>query len=141
MQPKFLIVDDQEDALNVLEGMLTGLQCQVVRARSGEEVLQIVHQEQRAAEFDAIFVDILMPQMSGLALIRALRAEKSTAQTPLIAVTGVDRREEIIEAYGCGASYYITKPYTKEQLTHGLDLLFGDDGQESQVKVHYTKYE
>ena len=140
MQPKFLIVDDDPDSLTLLDAILTSLDGVTERTESGARALEILHNEKRAKEFEAVFVDLIMPSLSGFAVISAIRQNSETRKMPVIAITAQDQRETLMEAYSLGADYFLTKPFTKEQVAYGFDLIFGEE-QQGGPKAHFTNYD
>jgi CheY-like chemotaxis protein len=141
MQPKFLIVDDDPQALELLDTILTSLEATVERADSGARALEILHDQKRASEFEAVFVDLIMPNLTGFAVISAIRKNAATAKLPIIALTAQDQRETLLEAYSLGADYFITKPFTREQVSYGFDLIFGQEEAKEAQKAHFTNYD
>lgn len=145
--PKFLIVDDDQEILKIAEAMITSLGCQCETAQSGEEALRLLHSEKRSAEFDAVFLDVMMPSLSGLAVLKELKSKPETAEMPVVMLTALDGRKDIIEGYSLGADYYIPKPFTQDQIVFGLNLLFGDGESETQeigerkAKVHFVDFD
>ena len=67
-----------------------------------------------------------MPGMNGLDVLTRLRIHSHTQGLPVIMLTGEDKAEDIMAGYGVGADYYITKPFTHQQLKYGLDLVLSD---------------
>lgn len=129
MTPKFLVVDDDADIRNLLKLMLQSLGCDVELADSGPAAREIIRDATKVHSYDAILLDVMMPEVNGLELLQELKGNADTRKIPVVMITAKDRANEIIEGYQYGAEYYITKPFTKEQLVYGLDLLFGEDGE------------
>lgn len=123
MTPKsVLAVDDNVDVLSLLALMLTRHGHRVRKATSGEQALL----ELTSARFDLVFLDIMMPGLNGLEVLRQLRANVATSALPVIMLTAKTRDEDVLRGYRCGAHYYITKPFSEQQLLYGLELVFGD---------------
>jgi two-component system response regulator CiaR len=85
----------------------------------------------KADEFDAIFLDVMMPDLNGYDVIERLKAKQATKSIPVIMLTAKSGYNEIIEGYNHGADYYLTKPVTKDQLVYALDLVLSPDGNSS----------
>lgn len=105
-QRTVLIVDDTPENLAVIGGLLQTFY-RVRVANSGARALRVANSEPRP---DLILLDVMMPEMDGYAVIRALRAEPATYDIPVIFVTALDGDES--EEYGLalGAVDYVTKP-------------------------------
>jgi len=102
-----LLVDDQLLALRFLEGVLSGLGQNLVKAESGEEALRILQER----DFATILLDVQMPGMDGFETARLIRSREKTRHTPIIFVTASDEhRYSAEEAYLLGAVDYLTKP-------------------------------
>ena len=105
---KILIVDDDEDIRAVAEIAARRIgNWEVVSAASGEEALAIASSERP----DVILLDVMMPQLDGLATLAKLREEPTTAGIPVIFLTAKVQPHEI-EAYRArGAHGVISKPF------------------------------
>jgi PAS domain S-box-containing protein len=104
--PRLLIVDDEEAGRDMLSQRLLGNGFDVDTAANGPEALARVE----ATPYDLILLDIQMPGMSGLDVLRALRADHSPAQLPIIVVTGRTASDDIVEVLSLGANDYVAKP-------------------------------
>jgi PAS domain S-box-containing protein len=106
-KPKILIVDDQPRNLEVLEVMLQGLDCTLVRATSADEALLCLVRH----EFAALVLDIKMPGMSGIELATLIKQRKRLEHVPILFLTAhsVDE-DDILQGYGAGAVEYLSKP-------------------------------
>jgi sigma-B regulation protein RsbU (phosphoserine phosphatase) len=105
-QATVLIVDDEE--LN-REGLARRLQrhdYEVVTARSGREAIELLG----GRRFDLVLLDIMMPGMNGLEVLKFLRRVDSLVDLPIIMVTAKGESEDMVEALELGANDYITKP-------------------------------
>lgn len=70
-----------------------------------------------------VILDVNMPDMGGLDALTRLRVHSKTQSLPVIMLTGEDKPDDIMAGYGVGADYYITKPFTRDQLLYGLNLV------------------
>ena len=102
-----LVVEDDKDARDVFCAMLDYEGAMVLGAGSAEEALRIL----RTVRPHAIITDIALPGRDGFWLLEQLRAAKRTAQIPVVAVTAVARREEILDA---GFDAFVAKPVRPE---------------------------
>ncbi|MFO0500098.1 MAG: chemotaxis response regulator CheY [Pseudomonadota bacterium] len=76
--------------------------------------------------FDLIISDWNMPKMTGIDLLRKVRAESKYAQTPFIMVTAEGKRENVIAAVQAGVSNYIVKPFNAATLKEKMVKVIGD---------------
>ena len=76
-----------------------------------------------STEFDLIVLDVVMPEMNGLDVVTRLKLHPETQHIPILMLTGEDKAEDIMAGYSVGADYYITKPFTRQQLLFGLDIV------------------
>ena len=88
-----------------------------------QSVLEAVATEQRPLNFDIVILDVVMPGMTGLDVLVSMKKSKDTASLPVMMLTGESRAEDILAGYNVGADYYITKPFTRQQLLFGLNLV------------------
>jgi len=101
-----LIVDDTKENLTVLSAVL-GAEFRVRVANSGERALKSVHM---APVPDLILLDVMMPEMDGYAVLKALRADVLTRDIPVIFVTAMSADEDEEFGLALGAVDYVTKP-------------------------------
>jgi signal transduction histidine kinase len=108
-----LLIDDNEANLLSYEGILEDLELNLVKARSGNEALRHVFNE----DFATIILDIEMPEMDGFQVADLIRKRRKSQMTPLLFVTAVfPDQEHIARAYSLGAVDYLVKPVTPEIL-------------------------
>jgi DNA-binding response OmpR family regulator len=74
-------------------------------------------------EIALIVIDVVMPNMNGLDVVNRLKLKPETQKIPVLMLTGEDRAEDIMSGYSVGADYYITKPFTRQQLLFGLEVV------------------
>jgi two-component system chemotaxis response regulator CheY len=115
-----LVVDDSRATRSMLRKMLATLGFDVVEAGHGVEALE------RLAALDRVdfaLVDWNMPEMDGLELVRALRAERRHAELPIMMVTAESDATQMSRALMAGADEYALKPIDLESLETKLRLL------------------
>ncbi len=122
MNRKILVVDDNADAAAILRNTLEAHGYAVAVADSGAAALAMAADQPQP---DAILLDIMMPEMSGLEVLQRLKEAPRTARIPVILVTAKAQDEDLLSGYRTGADYYITKPFSTRQLLYGLDLVLG----------------
>jgi DNA-binding response OmpR family regulator len=108
--PRLLVVDDTEDNRIILNRRFTRLGYEVVEAVDGLSALNLIERE----PFDVVLLDIMMPGIDGLEVLRRVREEHSESQLPVIMVTAKSASEDVVEALLMGANDYITKPVDME---------------------------
>ena len=108
MSKTILAVDDETELLNELTEILHEQDYEVVTAKDGREGLQ----KSTEVNPDLIILDITMPQMDGLEMLKRLRQDHRTADTPVIMLTASGRTEHIIKAMDCGAEDFMLKPFS-----------------------------
>ena len=108
-----LLVDDREENLAVLELILEDLDCDLVRARSGQEALRILFDQ----DFAVILLDVRMPGMDGFETAEFIRQRQRSKNTPIILITAADvSSDQIIRGYSAGAVDFIFKPFVHQLL-------------------------
>jgi len=110
MAERILVVDDEESIRFTFEAFLLDAGYQVVTAASFEAGLQSV----AAAEFDLVFLDIMLGRASGLELLQAIREQQ--ANCPVVMITGAPEVDTAAEAVRRGAFDYIPKPVRQDTL-------------------------
>jgi len=108
---RILIVDDEEVLRDVLEVVLRREGFEVVMASSGEEALSILDADEY---IDLVILDIMLPGISGIDTLRALRI--SNPSLPVIVITAFSSIDGAIEAMKFGAFHYIPKPFKNEEV-------------------------
>jgi len=101
-----LVVDDDENNRDVLGRVLQLKGYAVVLAASGPEALEIVSSK----PVDLVLLDIMMPDVSGLDVLKALRASHARDALPVIMATAKDQPKDVVDALEMGANDYVTKP-------------------------------
>jgi two-component system KDP operon response regulator KdpE len=110
VDPLILAVDDEAGILRLIKLELTSQGFRVVVANDGEEALRLAEQQRP----DIVVLDILMPDMTGLEVMRRLR-ERS--QVPVILLTGKDHDEDKVRGLELGADDYLVKPFNPDELS------------------------
>jgi len=108
-EPLILALDDEPGILRLLKLELTAQGFRVITASTGEEMLRLA-EEQRP---DLALLDILMPDLNGLELIRTLREH---ANLPIILLTAKDQEMDKVLGLESGADDYVVKPFSPDEL-------------------------
>jgi two-component system chemotaxis response regulator CheY len=118
---KILVVDDFSTMRRIVRNLLKELGfANVQEAEDGVEALNKL----RGDQFDFVVTDWNMPNMTGIELLRAIRADVGLKHLPVLMVTAEAKKENIIEAAQSGASGYIVKPFTAVTLDEKLKKIF-----------------
>jgi two-component system chemotaxis response regulator CheY len=117
---KILVVDDKDSVRSAMVDILTSLGCNdLTEATDGNDAWFQIKAEFEGEEkerFDLVVSDMEMPEMSGLDLLKAIRADADVKDTPVIMVTTVNTKDVILETMKLGISAYIIKPFTKDSV-------------------------
>ena len=117
---KFLIVDDFSTMRRIVRNLLKELG--FVNADEAEDGA-IALQKMRNSSFDFVISDWNMPNMDGLALLQAIRADAALKEIPVLMVTAEAKKENIIAAAQAGANGYVVKPFTAATLDEKLNKI------------------
>lgn len=110
MNPKILIVEDEEKIRRVLQLELSYENYDTEIASDGKEALQLIG----GKEWDLVLLDIMLPKLSGLEVLRRIR--KTDKNTPIILLTARDEIHDKVSGLDLGANDYVTKPFQIEEL-------------------------
>ena len=118
---KILIVDDFSTMRRIIKNLLRDLGFNnTSEADDGNTALPML----KNGGFDFLITDWNMPGMTGIELLRAVRADEQLAGMPVLMVTAEQKREQIIEAAQAGVNGYIVKPFTAQTLKEKLEKIF-----------------
>jgi DNA-binding response OmpR family regulator len=121
MSQRILVVEDNRDSAAIIRSMLGSQHFEVEVVSSGVEALKRV----KEAQFDLLLLDVMMPELSGLEVLKRLREDAATEHLPVILVTAKTQDDDVLGGYQYGADYYITKPFSRQQLVYGINLVLG----------------
>ncbi|WP_341678933.1 chemotaxis response regulator CheY [Niveibacterium sp. SC-1] len=118
---KFLVVDDFSTMRRIVRNLLKELgYTNVDEAEDGAVGLQKL----QGGGFDFVVTDWNMPNMTGIELLQAIRANAQLKDLPVLMITAEAKKENIILAAQAGASGYIVKPFTAATLSEKLGKIF-----------------
>ncbi len=109
---KILVVDDEQDAVDLVAFNLKQSGFQVVTAPDGASALDKVHKHQP----DLIVLDVMMPELDGLEVCKLLRKDSATADIPILMLTAKATEVDRILGLELGADDYVTKPFSPREL-------------------------
>jgi two-component system, OmpR family, alkaline phosphatase synthesis response regulator PhoP len=105
---KILVVEDEKDILNLIGYHLEREGYEAVRVESGEAALSAL----RSDRPDLIVLDLMLPGMDGLDVCRAVRADQSLRDVPILILTAKSEDSDIVAGLEIGADDYLTKPFS-----------------------------
>jgi two-component system chemotaxis response regulator CheY len=118
---KILIVDDFSTMRRIIKNLLRDLGFNnTSEADDGNTALPIL----QSGSFDFLVTDWNMPGMTGIDLLKAVRADAKLSKLPVLMVTAEQKRDQIIEAAQAGVNGYIVKPFTAITLKEKIDKIF-----------------
>ena len=122
---KVLVAEDDPDIQIILKMILTRLgKCEVTVTDQGDQVIPLVKKHTPAL----ILLDVMLPQMSGLEICKALKADPQTAPIPIIFLTARSIPVEAQEAMALGAVGYLAKPFDPMTLVGQINEILTPQG-------------
>lgn len=118
---KILIVDDFSTMRRIIKNLLRDLgYTNTTEADDGTSALPML----QSTSFDFLITDWNMPGMTGIDLLKAVRADGKLVNLPVLMVTAEAKREQIIEAAQAGVNGYVVKPFTAAALKEKIEKIF-----------------
>jgi len=117
-----MVVDDDHELVTIVRVILEQKGFNVRCAYNGSQLFAGLDEHKP----DLIILDIMMPEMDGLEVLRRLKAVPETSSIPVILLTALDEYEDSLTGYKMGADYYIAKPFTKTQMMTAIDHLLNE---------------
>ncbi len=114
---RILIAEDEKDLNRIISSRLQAEQYSVDSCFDGEEALDYL----ASAEYDAVVLDIMMPVMDGLTVLKKMRQKNDS--TPVIILTAKDSIEDRVKGLDAGANDYLVKPFAYEELSARIRVL------------------
>lgn len=108
---RILVVDDEEDLCEILKFNLEMEGYTVDTANSAEEALKL-----DIRQYNLLLLDVMMGEISGFKMARMLKADKDTAEIPIIFITAKDTENDTITGFNLGADDYIFKPFSLREV-------------------------
>lgn len=125
LNPRVLIVEDNEDLCEILSRQLQFFSFQVTVAKHGMDGVAMAQSQQP----DVILMDIVMPKMDGLEAVRQIRADPKTRDIPVLAVTAWLSPSSRQHYIARGFNECISKPFTRKDLVHAIGQLLREPDQ------------
>ena len=118
---KILIVDDFSTMRRIIKNLLRDLGfVNTHEADDGSTALPML----KSGGYDFLVTDWNMPGMTGIELLRAVRADPGLVNLPVLMVTAESKREQIVEAAQAGVNGYVVKPFTAATLEEKINKIF-----------------
>lgn len=116
-----LVVDDHESMRRIVKQALNDLGFKNVEmADDGSTALPML----KEGKFDFLVSDWNMPEMQGIDLLKAVRADGNISKMPVLMITAEAKKEQIIEAAKSGVNDYVIKPFNRETLNTKIENVF-----------------
>jgi DNA-binding response OmpR family regulator len=116
-----VLVEDEEHVRQMVSKMLSKSGYSVQEAVDGLDGLRKID----AQKPDLIIADVMMPNLDGLLLIKALKGHHDTKTVPVIFLTAKGDTRSMIEGINAGAKYYVTKPFQMDDLLSKVSKILG----------------
>ncbi len=114
--PKIMVVDDEPDLVRMVEFRLQQEGWEVLSAGDGRAALELA----QANVPDLVVLDIMMPLMDGMEVLRQLGYQRATRKIPVIMLTAKTTHVDVTNARELGVRDYITKPFDPERLVAAI---------------------
>jgi DNA-binding response OmpR family regulator len=116
-----LVADDDEDILMLVRTVLERAGYEVVGARDGSEAVAAAQQRRP----DLAVLDVSMPELDGLEVLRRLRADASTSDVPVLLLSARVQEDDVAHGFATGANAYMQKPFSPRELSDRVGELLG----------------
>ncbi|MEE2757593.1 MAG: response regulator [Myxococcota bacterium] len=117
-----MVVEDEESVRDMVAKMLSARGYGVEVAHDGLDGLRKIDQEKP----DLLIADVMMPNLDGITLVKALKEHKDTKAIPVIFLTAKGDARSMIEGINVGAKFYVTKPFQMDDLLAKVGKLLGE---------------
>ncbi len=139
-----LIVDDESANLDIIDKILQQSNHKTFTAESGKEALEILKKE--SAKIDLILLDLIMPEVNGMDLLKTLKDDNNTYHIPVIMLSALDEIDTIVECISMGADDFLIKPVNRillhARLNNALEKKYFHDKEikyQKQIKIEQEK--
>ncbi len=120
---KILVAEDEKQIADMIAFKLTNSGHQVVRAKDGEQAMQLA----RLDPPDLIMLDAMMPGLGGFEVLRLLKADSALRSVPVIMVTAKGHERDVLNGLNGGAADYVVKPFSLKELAARVELALGKE--------------
>ncbi len=112
-QSQILLVEDSDDAVVILRFLLEREGFCVLHASDGKQAQELISKMPPPA---LAILDVMLPFMSGLQLIRLIRGKREWNSVPILMLTSDEAERDVLDAFAHGAKDYVKKPYNPKEL-------------------------
>ncbi len=119
MSYKLLLVDDEEEAVEILQNRLTREGYEVVTALDGEEALVKMKEDNP----DIVLLDLVLPKKNGMEVLKEIRQSYKDRWRPVIIISAKHELDSIKGCYSLEADHYLTKPCNMESILRGINTM------------------
>jgi two-component system, OmpR family, phosphate regulon response regulator PhoB len=116
-----LVADDEEDIVGLVTMIIERSGHEVVSVRDGAQALAAL----RRRRPDLVVLDISMPEVDGLEVLRRIRADEATSELPVLLLSAQAQEADVRRGFATGASAYVKKPFSPRELAKRVDELLG----------------
>jgi DNA-binding response OmpR family regulator len=116
-----LIADDSRTIVSMVSSRLERAGYEVLSTANGEEALKLATERNPTL----VVLDVEMPKLDGYEVTRRLRANEATSSLPIVLLTSHDDEASLATGYEAGATEYITKPFSPQDLVAAIERILG----------------
>jgi two-component system, OmpR family, response regulator MtrA len=116
-----LVADDEEDIVGLVTTIIERSGHEVISVRDGAQALAAL----RRRRPDLVVLDISMPEIDGLEVLRRIRADEETSELPVLLLSAQAQEADVRQGFATGASAYVKKPFSPRELAQRVDELLG----------------
>jgi two-component system, sensor histidine kinase and response regulator len=127
-----LVIDDDPMVCDIIEGFLYQDEYEMTFAHSGSEALEIIDSTQP----DIILLDVLMPEMDGFEVCRRLKSNEKWRDIPVIIVTGLHEKTDVLRGFEVGANDFIHKPFNDIELRSRVRAMLRRKKQQDEARAN-----
>ncbi len=118
---RVLVVDDDDRIRKIVSLILSDDRLEFIEARDGQEALNLLGE----GRYDLVVLDLMMPGVDGMQVLRQARSLPETEDLPIIILTAREGDQPMLEGFKGGANYYINKPFEPKELVDSVELILG----------------
>ena len=119
MSAKILVVDDEEDVLEIMDVILSVEGYEVAQAKDGNEALELMDDN----NYDIVILDVMMPNKSGLEVVRDMKKNKRLRNVPIIIFTALGTSVRMMLNEENQADDYIQKPFSRKDVVNKIEKI------------------
>ena len=120
-----VVADDEEDILDLVTTIIERSGHEVLPVRDGAAALAAIRERRP----DLVILDIAMPEVDGLEVLRRLRSDAQTSELPVLLLSARAQEDDVRLAFATGANAYVKKPFSPGELSRRVDNLLGAAAQ------------